>query len=88
MPVDIASAVSAVVPTPTDSSTPYGAPNADQVRKADEARAQQLAEQRRLEEIQADQQRADTARQQRDERAQISRNSDGEMIGTIVSTSA
>ncbi|MCA1323161.1 hypothetical protein [Herbaspirillum sp. alder98] len=88
MPVDIASAVSAVVPTPTDSSTPYGAPNADQVRKADEARMQQLAEQRRLEEIQADQQRADTARQQRDERAQISRNADGEMIGTIVSTTA
>lgn len=87
MAVDFSSAVSAAIPTPT-STTPYAATDPDQIRKTDEARQAQMAEQRRLEEIQADQTRAETAREERARREQVSRNANGEVIGTTFSAVA
>jgi hypothetical protein len=48
----------------------------------------QKAEQRRQEQIQADQKRAEAELEQRNRREQISRNSNGEVIGTTVNAVA
>ncbi|WDZ97441.1 hypothetical protein Herbaro_06525 [Herbaspirillum sp. WKF16] len=89
MPIDLAAAVSAVIPNPNGNTTSTGkATDPDQVRRTDEARMAQQAEQRRLEEIQADEKRAETAREDRNRREQISRNATGEIIGTTVNSVA
>lgn len=93
MAVDLANYVSAAIPTPTSSSTSsssssYSNTNPDVVRKTEEARMAQLAEQRRLEEIQADEKRAETAREERNRREEVSRNANGELVGTTFSVTA
>ncbi|NUU01160.1 hypothetical protein [Herbaspirillum robiniae] len=89
MPIDLAAAVSAVIPNPNGNTNSSGlATDPDAVRKADEARMAQQAEQRRLEEIQADEKRAETAREDRNRREQVSRNANGEIIGTTVNSLA
>lgn len=82
MAVDLTSVTTTVSVTNPPANDP------EQVRKTDEARVAQQAEQRRLEEIQADQKRADTAREERNRREQASRNATGEIIGTTVNAVA
>lgn len=89
MPVDLAAAVSAVIPNPNGNTTSSGlATDPEAVRKAEETRIAQKAEQRRQEEIQADEKRAETAREERNRREQVSRNANGEIIGTTVNSLA
>lgn len=89
MPIDLAAAVSAVIPNSNGNTTTTGkATDPDAVRRTDEARMAQQAEQRRLEEIQADEKRAETARDDRNSREQASRNATGEIIGTTVNSVA
>nr|WP_198981719.1 hypothetical protein [Herbaspirillum sp. ASV7] len=89
MPIDIASAVNAVVSDPNGNSTATGKANDPvAIRRADEAAAAAKAEIQRQQEIQADQTRAETASEDRNRREQASRNSTGEIIGTTVNSVA
>ena len=86
MPIDIASAVNAVVSDPNGNSTATGKANDPvAIRRADEAAAAAKAEIQRQQEFQADQTRAETASEDRNRREQASRNSTGEIIGTVFS---
>lgn len=81
----IASTTSSTTVTP---STAYSVTDPNETRKQDEARAAAKAEQTRLDEMKADQTRAEQAREQRARADEVSRNSNGEVIGTTISTTA
>ncbi|EOA05317.1 hypothetical protein HBH1_02922 [Herbaspirillum sp. BH-1] len=89
MPIDISSAVNAVVSDPNGNTPTTGKANDPvAVRRAEEAAAAAKAEMRRQEEIQADETRAETANEERNRREQASRNSTGEIIGTTINSVA